>query len=313
VPLAFNWAWASRSGDYATRDWAYDLLMSVEPYGIIFTNGDNDTFPLWYVQEVEGIRQDVTVAVGQYLYTDWYPRQLQELTRPERQRPFLPEQGAGVYTPPAEPPSTPIINLDPEEMDRIQAGTVSEGLTLPLGEVAVQYPAGTYLDRADQVTLATIVHSMGRRPIYFATPSSTLNGLGLEPWAVRQGLAAKLVPRQLEEGPAPEGLVQTSPGVGGDWFDVERSVALVEDVYSYRSLLDRHVWADRSTLNIPWYFYATSVQLADAVARWEEGTEEQIRKLREMAEGFSVTAQGGRAAVLPEAVPVEGEGEGEGR
>src|SRR5690606_41631159 len=56
LPLVLNWSWADRSYDYSARDWAYNLLMSVEPYGILFTNGDNDTFPLWYLQEVEGIR-----------------------------------------------------------------------------------------------------------------------------------------------------------------------------------------------------------------------------------------------------------------
>ena len=56
-PALLNWSWASRRNDYAARDWAYNLLISVEPYGVLFTNGDNDTFPLWYVQEVEGIRQ----------------------------------------------------------------------------------------------------------------------------------------------------------------------------------------------------------------------------------------------------------------
>ena len=193
IPLGSNWVWASRAGDYSTRDWAYNLLMSIEPYGVIFTNGDNDTFPLWYVQEVEEIRQDVTVVVGQYLYTDWYPKQLQELTSPGRQRPFLPEQGGGLYEAPEAPPRTPILNLTPVEIDRITGGSFSNEVTVPLGPVAVQYPANSYLDRGDQLTLAMIFDSLEERPIYFATPSGILGRLGLEPWAVRHGLAAKLV------------------------------------------------------------------------------------------------------------------------
>ena len=82
IPLVFNYSRASRAQDYAARDWAYNLLMSVEPYGLLFTNGDNDTFPLWYLQEVEGIRRDVTVAVTSYLNTPWYVRQLRDLTGP---------------------------------------------------------------------------------------------------------------------------------------------------------------------------------------------------------------------------------------
>ena len=302
VPLGLNWSWASRSGDWATRDWAYNLLMSVEPYGVIFTNGDNDTFPLWYVQEVEGIRQDVTVVVGQYLYTTWYPRQIQELTSPDRQRPFLPEQGGGIHEAPKTPPTSPAIRLAPEEMDRVVGGRSSGDLTLPLGEVAVQYPAGTFLDRGDQITLAMIYDSLEERPVYFATPSGILGRLGLEPWAVRHGLAAKLIPRSLD-APADPGLVKTSEAVGGEWFDVDRSLRLLNEVYSYRGFRDRLVWADRSTLNIPWYFYATAVQLSDAVSRWERGTEDVILALRQEAEEFYITAQGGRLSVSVEEEP----------
>ncbi len=298
LPLVFNWSWASRAEDYSTRDWAYDLLMSVEPYGIIFTNGDNDTFPLWYVQEVEGIRQDVTVVVGQYLYTPWYPRQLQELTSPDRQRPFLADQGGGLYEVPESPPAEPIITLAPGDMDRISGGAFSTDMTVPLPPVAVRYPENTYLDRGDQLTLAIIIDSLEERPIYFATPSGILGRLGLEPWAVRHGLAAKLIPRDLNAPPLP-GLVQSSQGYGEDWFDVERSLFLMENVYSFRSLKDRRIWTDRSTLNIPWYFYLTAVQLSDVLTRWEGGTQEQIDRLQDQAEGFLVTAQGGSAAFAP--------------
>ncbi|NUR34947.1 MAG: DUF2723 domain-containing protein, partial [Gemmatimonadaceae bacterium] len=63
MPLIGNWRQASRAGETVTREWAHDMLNSIEPYGILITLGDNDTFPLWYAQEVEGVRRDVTVAV----------------------------------------------------------------------------------------------------------------------------------------------------------------------------------------------------------------------------------------------------------
>src|SRR3989442_207298 len=62
IPLWGNHLTASRKGETLARDFAFDLLQSIEPYGILVTAGDNDTFPLWYAQEVEHIRQDVTVV-----------------------------------------------------------------------------------------------------------------------------------------------------------------------------------------------------------------------------------------------------------
>ncbi len=73
---AQNWDDHDRSGRYTCRDFGQNYLMSCKPNAIIFTNGDNDTFPLWYNQEVEGVRTDVRVCNLSYLQTDWYIDQM---------------------------------------------------------------------------------------------------------------------------------------------------------------------------------------------------------------------------------------------
>lgn len=72
-----NWDDHDRSNRYTARDMAYNYFMSADEQGILITHGDNDTFPLWYIQEVEGVRTDCRVMNTSLLGIDWYIDQMQ--------------------------------------------------------------------------------------------------------------------------------------------------------------------------------------------------------------------------------------------
>ena len=84
-----TWDDHDRSGRYACRDFGQNYLMSLQQEGnpIIYTNGDNDTFPLWYNQDVEGVRTDARVCNLSYLQTDWY---IDQMRRPAYDSPSVP-------------------------------------------------------------------------------------------------------------------------------------------------------------------------------------------------------------------------------
>ena len=84
-----TWDDHDRSGRYTCRDFGQNYLMTLQDKGspIIFTNGDNDTFPLWYNQDVEGVRTDARVCNLSYLQTDWY---IDQMKRPAYNSPAVP-------------------------------------------------------------------------------------------------------------------------------------------------------------------------------------------------------------------------------
>ncbi|UOR05760.1 DUF2723 domain-containing protein [Hymenobacter aerilatus] len=116
ILLAQGWDDHDRSDRYNSVDSAKNLLNSCAPNAILFTNGDNDTFPLWYAQEVEGFRTDVRIAVLPYMNTDWHIDQMRQ--RSYQSAPVALSlsssrytQGTNDYLPYVENPSVSEVNL----------------------------------------------------------------------------------------------------------------------------------------------------------------------------------------------------------
>ena len=175
---------------------------------------------------------------------------------------------------------------------------------MSVGAQPVRYPEGFQFTRADQLALAIVQDAIAERPVHFASTGTIARSLGLDPFVVRQGIAGKLRLEGLEDAP---GVVRVSENIGGEWIDLDRSIRLAEEVFSYRGLIDRPIWEDRSTLNIPWHFYFLYLQMADAVARAREGgelsaaEEERMERFLDRADRFLLTAEGGTAIARPPA------------
>jgi hypothetical protein len=282
IPLVLNWPYANRTGDYSARDWAYNLLQSVEPYGVLFTNGDNDTFPLWYLQEVEGIRRDVTVMVWSYLNTPWYVKQIRDLTTPcttpgeaatDRtriicQREFDPA-GAPAFYGDAPYPTATILPLSDGEIDQVtRFGFVQlpQDVVFEARGARAELPAGTFLPAADQFVLTIIRSAWGDRPVYFASTTNVHRKLGLEGYVARQGVAFRLLtPEESQaEGMIPMPQDQPMSPVYGAYLDLPRTEALIWDEFIYRGLMDRPHWTDDATRGIPTYYAYAHIAIAQA-------------------------------------------------
>ena len=243
LPVALNWTAASRRHGPDARlaaDFAYDLLNTVPPYGILFTYGDNDTFPLWWAQEVGRTRQDVTVVCLALANTDWYMRQLRDNPVRLVDRNALPSiwQGA-LRAPPADPLHTMTDSM-------IAAATngyvVPEDQKVSLGPISRALRAGSFLLPNDILTLSIVQQNISRRPIVWAITTGREFG-GLSEYVVQQGLGYSL------RSSAPD---TTSPALdtrrlAGAPLDIPTTERLVWDTYRYAGLLDGDVTQLEST------------------------------------------------------------------
>jgi tetratricopeptide (TPR) repeat protein len=272
VVFALNRDEADRSGNYVAADFAYNLLQSVEPWGILFTNGDNDTFPLWYLQEVEGVRRDVSIVNLALLNTLWYVEQLDgkvfTATGPPQTLPALPVMEAGdVET--VERPADPLLEYTGQPDDPLyRVGyVIDEPVSLDLGGMRVDLPANMILRRQDVGVLQVIRQNVGRRPIYFSVTVPDDGKVGLQPYLMREGIADRIVVAGPEALARAGRQVMPMQAPETAWIHVPRTQFLLEQVYRYRGVDDESVYKDDTGRALIGNYGATYLQLASALAR----------------------------------------------
>lgn len=235
VPLQMvsqTWDDHDRSGRTAARDFGRNYLSSVAPNGVIFCNGDNDTFPLWYLQEVEGYRTDVRAVNLSYLATDWYISQMQRAAYESAPLPMQAGKDTYAYDDRQfnyfmQPDETPT-----EALKSIAAVYSPDSKNNPYGINEIRYPKVYMPVNADQAIKAGVVREEYRdqiqesinldlqrmgsgltssqmmsldiiassiaqgwnRPCYFAMTVPSSYYLGLDPYLRLTGLAYQVSP-----------------------------------------------------------------------------------------------------------------------
>lgn len=210
-----NYFTHDRSRNWVPWDYSYNILQSTAPGGVLFTNGDNDTFPLWYLQDVEGIRRDVKIVNLSLLNTDWYVRQLKnndpykvgtiKIRIPDARinaTDLRPTQWSPtdltITTP--KPKSREELNKIINEYAITDTTLISSGKltwrmpnTLSFGDIKAI--------RVQDIMVKEIIEANNwERPIYFAVTCSDDSKIGLQDYLKMEGMSFRLVPEKRAPG-----------------------------------------------------------------------------------------------------------------
>lgn len=234
VLAAEGWNDHNRSGRYTTLQMAKAYLDSCAPNAILFTYGDNDTFPLWYVQEVENYRTDVRVCNFSLLSLDWYIEQMKRKVYESEPLPIkldfsFYKQGTHdfIYFITENDSLADTLNLkqvfeqmkiEPQEfkyciegdtidylpsnhfvmnVDKtavLKGGTVDNDTSGRILNLMIFDVPGGYIEKNALIALNIIANNNWERPIYFGLMGSSQEYLGLEKYFQLEGMAYRLVP-----------------------------------------------------------------------------------------------------------------------
>lgn len=247
---AHYWFSHDRTGFHVARDFAYNILTPLGENAILFTNGDNDTFPLWYLQQVEGLRKDVRVVNLSLLNTGWYLKQLRDV----------------------EP--TIDLDWDDEKITQIERfsgymAALHAGYIQPsqMESFLRNYELRPYVRTLDEqlmtkdVAVARIVErEAGRRPLYIALTVPDL--MGLETRLVQRGIVYQVAEPQ-----------------GRDVrVDVDTTIRLLTEEYLYRGIIadgrpDTTVFKDDNSTKLVQNYAAAALAGAQSLLRQDRVTD----------------------------------------
>jgi len=255
--LSRNYESHDRSGRYIAWDYSYNMLQSCEPNAILITNGDNDTFPLWYLQEVDSVRRDIRIVNLSLLNTEWYIKQLRDL---EPKVPLgisdleLSRLGLKIWK-----PSQIAVDV-PKQVGEKQAKEFQDkfkniNISIPDKirfnvNPTLNTPYGKVLRVQDMMILRILHANKWRKPIYFAVTVAKSNMLSeLQNYLRMDGLALKLVPFDNW---------RYSPDV------MENNLV---NVYRYSGLNDPEIFHDNNITGLLQNYRTAFLQLAEYFSR----------------------------------------------
>ncbi|MBN1780639.1 DUF2723 domain-containing protein [bacterium] len=253
--IAFNYKTHDRTGEYVAYDYSYNILETCEPDAIVFTNGDNDTFPLWFLQEVYKIRKDVRVVNLSLLNTAWYIYQLRDeepkvtlhmsnkaidevnYIEWETKRVAIPVPG----------------KIRQREMDKFLESTPpTDGWKPDIQDKIAFDLAPTYPEKnpmvlrvQDWMILKILNDNMWQKPVYFAVTVANNNMVNLDKYLRMDGLAFKVMPYAVN-----------------DRVDTDVLSANILEKYRYRGINDPDVYLNVNILKLLGNYRSAFMKLA---------------------------------------------------
>ncbi|MDR0385599.1 MAG: DUF2723 domain-containing protein [Prevotellaceae bacterium] len=277
-----NWDDHDRSGRYIATDFGYNYLNSCDENAVLYTFGDNDTFPLWYNQEVEGVRRDIKVANSMYLSSDWYYMQMMRRSHeaPPLATTATPAKIIGetrAYMPIEELRQNLHINqalqIAFDDNGRKLRGTsgielfvfpaknlilpinkaqvIEQGLALDTSAIAPYLHfkiSGNSIGKNSLAALDFAANNFLKRPIYYGSSGNEPDFImGIDGNLRQEGLARKLTPENATGMP----------------IHIDRTFDLLVNKFRYRGINDPNVYMDETARRIVSHYRSAFFKLAE--------------------------------------------------